>query len=268
MLRNDSPSPEPRSATPAVESEFGVPFPGRVEPRERWTQTALKEWPGPGPLAWADLFGRTAPQVVDLGCGNGRFLIASALARPDHDHLGLDALPVVLRYATRRANQRGLANVRFAVGDGTEFLAERVTPHSLAELHIYHPQPYDEPGQGGRRLITPRFLALAWRALVPGGLLVLQTDHPGYWRYCQEVVPRFFEFTVLERSWPDAPHGRTRREILARQRGLPVFRGLGRPRGELDEREVEALAASLPRSEFGIDHRVRRLDREEKAGAK
>lgn len=251
------------SESSAAESEFGVPFPGRIVPRERWTQTALKDWPAPGPLDWSALFGRAAPRVVDLGCGNGRFLIASALARPGYDHLGLDALPVVLRYATRRANQRGLANVRFAAGDGAEFLAHRVAPHTLHELHVYHPQPYDEPGQAQRRLVTPRFLALAWRALVPGGLFVLQTDHPGYWRYGREVVPRFFEFTELERSWPDAPRGRTRREILARQRGLPVFRGQGRPRGELDERGAEALAATLPLPAFGVDRRVRGLDREE-----
>ena len=35
----------------------------------------------------------------------------SAVWRPEFDHLGLDILPVVIRYATRRGNQRGLANI-------------------------------------------------------------------------------------------------------------------------------------------------------------
>ena len=61
-------------------------------------QTALKKLPPPGPIHWETMFGRRAPLVLDIGCGNGRFLLQSAVARPDHDHVGIDILPLVLRY--------------------------------------------------------------------------------------------------------------------------------------------------------------------------
>src|SRR5437870_3793114 len=137
-----------------IEREFGVPFPGEIVPPEQWTRSAMKHLPEQGPLDWAAVFGRPAPVVLDLGCGNGRFAIASAVWRPDHDHLGLDILPVVVRYATRRANQRGLGNIRFAVGDSHDFLERLVSPHSVAEIHLYHPQPYRDRAQAGRRLVT------------------------------------------------------------------------------------------------------------------
>src|SRR5262245_22583194 len=98
-----------------IEREFGVPIAGEILDPEYWKQTALKKLPDEGPLEWEALFNRRAPVVLDLGCGNGRFLIGSAVWRTDHDHIGIDILPVVIRYATRRANQRGLANIRFAV---------------------------------------------------------------------------------------------------------------------------------------------------------
>ena len=101
----------------AVETEFGVPIPGRIRPEAEWTRPAIKRLPPPAPLDWTVIFGRAAPIVLELGCGNGRFTLLSALARPDHDHFASDILPVVIRYATRRANQRGLSNVRFAVKD-------------------------------------------------------------------------------------------------------------------------------------------------------
>src|SRR5262245_41160807 len=142
-----------------IEYEFGVPIPGTILPRERWTQTAIKRWPPPGPLDWSSLFGRTAPVMLDLGCGNGRSTLLSAVARPEWDHFGIDILPVVIRYATRRANQRGLTNVRFAVRDAQSFLSLYVGPASVAEVHLYHPQPYHDPRLAHRRLITPRFLA-------------------------------------------------------------------------------------------------------------
>src|ERR1700687_6161890 len=108
-----------------IEREFGVPIAGEILPTERWTKTALKKLPQ-GAFDWPELFGRQAPVILDLGCGNGRFLIGSAVWRPTHDHFGLDMLPVVIRYATRRGNQRGLKNLRFAVGDAKEFLQRHV----------------------------------------------------------------------------------------------------------------------------------------------
>src|SRR5262245_45277045 len=110
------------------DSDFGIPIPGQVLPPDQWAKTAIKRLPAPGPLDWKQVFGRDAPVVLDIGCGNGRFVIASALARPEVDHLGIEILPVVIRYATRRANQRGLANVRLAVIGGYELLAQYVAP--------------------------------------------------------------------------------------------------------------------------------------------
>src|SRR6516162_9141008 len=246
-----------RTVMPAdeVEHEFGVPFAGTVRPREEWTQTALKRYLE-GRIHWPTLFGRVAPVVLDIGCGNGRFLLASAVARPDHDHLGLDTLPVVIRYARRRGNQRGLTNLRYAVGGGRELLAEHVEPGTVAEIHCYHPQPYYDPSQVHRRLITPAFLALVHRSLGTGGKFFTQTDNPGYWRYVREVAPVFFDFHDQAATWPDAPKGRTRREIIALRRGLPVFRGWGTARVGLGAAEAVRLAEGLPPPVFDADRRL------------
>src|SRR5437763_1149755 len=248
-----------------IEREFGVPIAGEILDPALWTQTALKKLPADGRLDWEQLFGRRAPVVLDLGCGNGRFLIGSAVWRPDYDHVGVDVLPVVIRYATRRGNQRGLTNLRFAVAGGREFLERWVEPGSVAEVHCYHPQPYYEPSQVHRRLITPAFLALVHRSLVPGGQFFVQTDNPGYWDYMKRVIPVFFAFEELPGRWPDAPKGRTRREIIALRRGLPVFRGSGTARRDLSTDDALRLAEALPPPVFDADRRLRALDAMERA---
>lgn len=245
--RRDMSEQEPRRR---IEREYGVPFPGEILERTLWTQTALKRLPAAGGLQWRSLFGRTAPVIVDVGCGNGRYLIGSAIWRPQADHLGVDALPVVIRYATRRANQRGLRNIRFAVIGGKELLADHVPVRSVSEIHCYHPQPYGDPSEHGKRLITPEFLFLAWRALVPGGLFVLQTDHPAYWGYAREVVPAWFDWRQQSGRWPDAPKGRTRREIVALRSGLPVFRAICHARTDLTPEQALSQVSQLPPPTF------------------
>jgi tRNA (guanine-N7-)-methyltransferase len=247
-----------------IEREFGVPVAGEILDPSLWTQTALKKLPAAGPLDLPALFGRTAPLCLDLGCGNGRFLIGSAVWRPGWDHLGIDVLPVVIRYATRRANQRGLANIRFAVVDAYRLLDRYLTPGAAGEIHCYHPQPYYHPAQAGRRLITPAFLALVHRTLTPGGPFFIQTDNPGYWRYIRQVVPFFFDFHERIGRWPDAPKGRTRREIIALRRGLPVFRGSGTARPGLGTEEAVRLAEAQPPPAFDADRRLRELDEAER----
>src|SRR5262249_3324795 len=134
---------------------------------------------------------------------------------------------------------------------------------SFAEIHCYHPQPYYNPAEVHRRLITPEFLILVHRSLVPGGQFFLQTDNSGYWRYLQEIVPVFFEFDERTGPWPDSPKGRTRREIIALRRGLPVFRGSGRARIGLSESDALQLAGSLPPPVFHADRSLQESDREE-----
>ncbi len=211
------------------EFEFGVPFPGRVAPRERWSRTGFRD--GGTPFDWDRVFGRSSARVVDLGCGNGRYLIGSALSRPDRDHLGVDLVQRAIDFAAHRANKRGLRNLRFVTGEAVQWLFERLAESSVDEIHVYHPQPYYETFEISRRMLTPDFLERAWRVLLPGGILVLQTDNKAYWTYLLGEVARHFDPEIVPGPWPDAPRGRTRREIIARSQGLVVWRMVAHRRG-------------------------------------
>ena len=231
------------------ESTSGVPFPGRPLPRERWTRTRVGLGEKGTRFDWRATFGRDAKHVVDLGCGNGRWLVASALARPEVDHVGVELVPPAVKFASLRAGQRGLTNVKIAWGDATEFVVERCEPGSLDEAHLYHPQPYYEAHQRARRQLTPAVLGALHRALAPGGLFVFQTDNAAYARYARDVVPRLFAWTELAGPWPDAPEGRTLREITARRQGLSIVRAEAR-RLDLDPEEVARRVTAMPEPAF------------------
>jgi tRNA (guanine-N7-)-methyltransferase len=76
----------------------------------------------------------------------------------------------------------------------------------------------------------------------------------------KRVVPVFFDFEELHGHWPDAPKGRTRREIVAMRKGLPVFRGVGKAKMGLSAIEAIELAEQLPPPVFNADRRFREAD--------
>ena len=230
------------------EAEFGVPVPGRVLPGKEWTKTGYRD-PGT-PFDWDGVFGRSAPRVVDLGCGNGRYLIGSSLSRPDRDHLGVDLVQVAIDHAAHRGNQRGLRNVRFVTGDAVPWIFERLLPDSVDEIHIYHPQPYYEVADISKRLLTADFLEQAWTVLRRGGLLVLQTDNKAYWGYLIKAVAKHFEPEPVKGPWVDAPRGRTRREIIARGKGLAVWRMIARRRDHPQPIEIPPADFDANRPQF------------------
>lgn len=242
-----------------IEYEMGVALPGKILPKEAWAQTALKKLPV-GFIDFEKLFARQAPLVLDIGCGNGRFTISSGLRRPDWDHIAIDILPAVIRYGTRRANQRGLSNVRFAACDGWKFLTTYSGPATLDEIHIYHPQPFADSTQTSGRMLTPSFLALMHACLKPNGKIFLQSDRKPYWDYITASVPSLFQWSELAEPWPEDPLGRSRREVISMQQGLQIFRGEGQRR-DLSHEQVEALVTDLPQPNFQLEREQNTVSR-------
>jgi tRNA (guanine-N7-)-methyltransferase len=236
-----------------IEYEMGIPIPGEILTKDRWVQTAWKKLPESGRIELSNLFGRTAPLAVELGCGNARFTISSAVRRPDWDHIAIDILAAVIRYATRRGNQRGLSNTRFAVSDGWRFLSTVLPMQSAREIHIYHPQPFADPEQSSRRMLTPEFLLLLHQSLSDDGEVFLQSDRRAYWDYIRNTMSTMFDWIDVENPWPEDPNGRSRREMLSIDKGLPIFRGIAKKRASLSDDQLQLIVSSLPQPEFAIE---------------
>ena len=101
-------------------------------------------------------------------------------------------------------------------------------------------------------ILSPTFFERAWLVCRRHGILVLQTDHQGCSQYLREAALRHFDVEALHDPWPDAPLGRTRREILARRKRLVIRRMLARRRDAPSD-------AKPPRPWFDTPRRKRRI---------
>ena len=80
----------------------------------------------------------------------------------------------------------------------------------------------------------------------------------------RRYLPQTLDFHERIGRWPDAPKGRTRREIIALRRGLPVFRGSGTAKLGLSEADSLQQAEALPPPVYDADRRLRELDEMER----
>ncbi len=134
-----------------------------------------------------DLFPLEQPLEIELGSGDGSFLVEYAKAHPERNFLGLERLLGRIRKLERKARRAGLMNVRGVRLESAYFLEYLLPPHAAAVLHIYFPDPWPKRKHRRHRLLNERFPALAYGALRPGGVVHLRTDDRDYFQQMQAV---------------------------------------------------------------------------------
>jgi tRNA (guanine-N7-)-methyltransferase len=141
---------------------------------------------------WTALPGRT---VLEIGSGSGDSLVAAAA---DFDlAIGVDVHLRGLAATMRSVRAAGVRNVRLVRGDAIEVLRDQVPPGSLAEVHVWFPDPWPKVRHHKRRLIRPEVVAQVAAALAPGGVLRLATDMAEYAAAMQDVLGRCSDLEPL-----------------------------------------------------------------------
>jgi tRNA (guanine-N7-)-methyltransferase len=131
-------------------------------------------------LSLVELFQKTQPLEVELGCGDASFLATQAKRQPEHNFLGVERLLGRIRKLDRKGRRAGLANLRGVRIESAYFLEYLLPPHSAAALHIYFPDPWPKRKHWKNRLVNERFPRLAHQALAPDGVVYLRTDDRVY----------------------------------------------------------------------------------------
>ncbi|HSN52131.1 MAG TPA: tRNA (guanosine(46)-N7)-methyltransferase TrmB [Woeseiaceae bacterium] len=150
-------------------------------------QRALDElWPefgvafGATALRFDELFGRTAPVVLEIGFGNGETLVQQAAEHPAFDFLGVEVHEHGIGHCLIKAREAGITNLRLIRHDAVEVLETMIPPASLARVNLYFPDPWPKKRHHKRRIVQLPFLDLVADRLAPGGSLNVATDWENY----------------------------------------------------------------------------------------
>lgn len=132
------------------------------------------------PIDLASVFERSAPLEVDLGCGDGSFLVALAAQHPQRNFLGIERLIGRVRSACHKFEQRNLGNVRILRLETTYAVRHILPPESVDVFHLLFPDPWPKRRHQRRRVVTVEFLDSIHRALSANGTLRIATDQFDY----------------------------------------------------------------------------------------
>jgi len=139
------------------------------------------------PLDLAELFPKSQPLEVELGCGDASFLVEYARRNPEKNFIGVERLLGRIAKLDKKGRRAGLKNLRGVRIESSYFLQYLLPPHSATALHVYFPDPWPKKRHHKNRLINQNFPALARMALAPGGTIYLRTDDAAYFQQMTEV---------------------------------------------------------------------------------
>jgi tRNA (guanine-N7-)-methyltransferase len=138
------------------------------------------------PIDAAEVFGRVAPLVLEIGFGLGGAPLDLACRRPHEDVIAVDVHTPGVACLLEGIATRGLVNVRVVHGDAVVLL-DRFAPGSLAGVRIFFPDPWPKQRQRHRRIVRPDVVDALLERLGPGGTLHLATDVDDYAAQMQRV---------------------------------------------------------------------------------
>ncbi|MGQ4809490.1 tRNA (guanine-N(7)-)-methyltransferase [Candidatus Entotheonellaceae bacterium PAL068K] len=164
------------------------------------------------PMQWHRRFGRQAPLEVEIGFGNGEFLVRQAQAAPHRLFVGIELEWSSVQRGLRRLAQAGIDNVRLLQADVRVVLERLFRPQSIDRVSALFPCPWPKERHAKHRLFSHAFLQLLNSRLRPDGELQIITDHQPYVRWIltqvantgftaqSQQVPAGFH-TKYERKW-------------------------------------------------------------------
>ena len=180
---------------------------------EKWTEV----------LPIERMFAAGRPLEVDIGCGKGRFIMATARANPGTNYLGIDRMLKRLRKVDRKVTKQGLTNVRLVRVEAAYAVEFLLPPSSVTAVYVFFPDPWPKRKHHKRRLFTQLFMDALDKVMTANAQIHVATDDAPYFDEIYELLRsdrRFSEIPALNLS----EEQRTDFELLFTGMNIPIGR--------------------------------------------
>ena len=152
-----------------------------------------------------DFFKNAQPATVEIGFGGGEHLAAQAKLHPEMNFIGCEPFVNGVASLLDHVEREGIGNIRI-FNDDARVLLDALPDASLEKCFILFADPWPKKRHAERRFVGPENLARLARALKPGAILRLASDHVSlveWMRGCLDVHPDFVSVYAGTEPPPD-----------------------------------------------------------------
>lgn len=175
-------------------------------------------------VALDEVFGRSAPKILEIGFGMGTATAEIAKVQPEQDFLGVEVHGPGVGNLLKLIDEAALSNLKVMRHDAVEVVEQMLAPESLDGIHIFFPDPWHKKRHNKRRLIQLPFVEKLVPRLKVGGYIHLATDWAEYAEQMLEVLNQHPGLANTATDYADKPAYRPLTKFEAR--GLKLGHGV------------------------------------------
>ncbi|MDG6778634.1 tRNA (guanosine(46)-N7)-methyltransferase TrmB [Thiomicrorhabdus sp. zzn3] len=179
-----------------------------------------------GRLNFAEVFGREAPTIVEIGFGMGKSLAEMAEANPQQNYIGIEVHRPGVGALLKLIEEKGLTNIRIFNHDAIEVLEQCIPKNSLDGVYLFFPDPWHKKRHHKRRIVQPAFAKTIASHLKPGGHFHMATDWENYAEHMMEVMSAAPDFRNTQAQGEYTPRPDYRPLTKFEQRGQRLGHGV------------------------------------------
>ncbi|WP_158783905.1 tRNA (guanosine(46)-N7)-methyltransferase TrmB [Pantoea sp. BAV 3049] len=180
----------------------------------------------PEPVDLAELFGREAPVVLEIGFGMGASLVTMAQANPQQNFLGIEVHSPGVGACLSAADEAGVENLRVMCHDAVDVLNHMIPDNSLRMVQLFFPDPWHKARHNKRRIVQVPFAELVLRKLKLGGVFHMATDWEAYAEHMLEVMNSIAGYKNQSETQDYVPRPESRPLTKFEQRGQRLGHGV------------------------------------------
>ena len=193
-----------------------------IEDRNFTTAAQKKEY-----IDFDQWFKRTAPYMLEIGCGKGGFAAEFARRNPNINLIAVEKDANVIVSACEKIKSEGITNVRF-MKCSAEYLPKYIKPRGIERIFLNFSCPFPKNKYATHRLTHPRFLRIYKELMSDGAEIHQKTDNPRFFEFSIESLTgngfalKNVSLDLHNSGFPDNIETEYERKFVSQ--GLPIYR--------------------------------------------
>lgn len=134
-----------------------------------------------------EIFEKSAPLYLEIGCGKGGFACEFARQNPDINLLAVEKTANVLVSGAEQAQKMGLKNLKF-LSCPAEYLPAYLKEKSVERIFLNFSCPFPKAKYAAHRLTAPNFLSIYKEIMKESAEIHQKTDNMGLFEFSVEKL--------------------------------------------------------------------------------